>query len=155
MKIYDVVFGELGYDYIWSKDTTMNYFGVKTPISLIIEGDEDGVFDDEQYSAYQSLMENWEEIQQNLLQPILNYYLQKRHELGYDIAFNESYPFVYTTEQLKKMITLDSIVVSYGDLNKERDIGILFSSTWDSENGLGIRLLDEKVVDVGYQDVAI
>ncbi|HFL3236731.1 TPA: hypothetical protein ACG3KH_004168 [Clostridioides difficile] len=102
MKIYDVVFGELDYDYIWSKDTTMNYFGVKTPISLIIEGDEDGVFDDDQYSAYQSLMENWEEIQQNLLQPILNYYLQKRHELGYDIAFNESYPFVYTTEQLKK-----------------------------------------------------
>lgn len=37
------------------------------------------------------------------------------------------------------MITLDSIVVSYGDLNKERDIGILFSSTLDSENGLGIR----------------
>ncbi|PGD56642.1 DUF2004 domain-containing protein, partial [Bacillus toyonensis] len=27
--------------------------------------------------------------------------------------------------------------------------------TWDTENGLGIRLLNEKVTEVGYQDVAI
>ncbi|WP_098748606.1 DUF2004 domain-containing protein [Paenibacillus sp. EZ-K15] len=155
MKINDAVFGELDYDYIWSKDITINYFGVETPISLMVKGDDEGIFDKEQYLAYQMLMENWEQVQISLLQPILNYYQQKRHELGYDIAFNENYPFIDTTEQLMQMITLDGIVVPYGDINEERDIGILFNCTWDLENGLGLRLLDEKVVDVGYQDVAI
>ncbi|KOP64769.1 cytoplasmic protein [Bacillus sp. FJAT-18019] len=155
MKINDGVFGELDYDYIWSKNTSINYFGVETTISLMVKGDEEGIFDKEQYFAYQMLMENWEQMQISLLQSILNYYQQKRHELGYDITFDANYPFIDTTEQLMQMITLDGIVVPYGDINEERDIGILFNCTWDLENGLGLRLLDEKVVDVGYQDVAI
>lgn len=112
-------------------------------------------FDGEQYTAYQSLMKNWKQLQQSFLQPILDYYQQKRHELGYDIALNESYPLVETTDQLLEMITLDGIVVPYGDIREGRDIGILFNCTWDVENGLGLRLLDVKVTEVGYQDVAI
>ncbi|WP_445323708.1 DUF6985 domain-containing protein [Paenibacillus sp. FSL R7-0312] len=42
------------------------------------------------------------------------------------------------------------------DLKREgQDIGILFKSTWDQENGLGLRLLDEAVIDAGYQDAVI
>lgn len=53
------------------------------------------------------------------------------------------------------MITLVGIVVPYGDMNEERNIGITFDCTWDTENGLGIRLLNEKVSEVGYQDISI
>lgn len=155
MKIKDAVFGELEYDYVWSKDITINFFGDETEISLMVKGDEDGKFDEEQYLAYQALMQNWEDLQPSLLEPILDYYQQKRHELGYDIALNENYPFVETTDQLLDMLSLDGIVVPYGDIREGRDIGILFSCTWDEENGLGLRLLDEKVIEVGYQDVAI
>lgn len=155
MKINDVVFGELEYDYIWSRDININFFGVETPVSLMIKGDEQGVFDTDQYSAYQMLIDNWEEVQKSFLQPILSYYQQQRHELGYDIVYDENYPFIDTTDELIKMITLEGIIVSYGDINEERDIGIIFSCTWDLEDGLGVRLLNEKVVDVGYQDVAM
>ena len=34
-----------------------------------------------------------------------------------------------------------------------REIGITFKCTWDIENGVGVRLLNEKVVEVGYQDI--
>ncbi|MNW62624.1 hypothetical protein D3C74_407670 [compost metagenome] len=121
----------------------------------MIDGEEDGEFDEAQYTAYQSLMQNWEQLQQSFLQPILDYYQQKRHELGYDTELNENYPLVDTTDQLLKMITLDGIVVPYAGIYEGRDIGILFDCTWDVENGLGIRLLNEKVTEVGYQDVAI
>ncbi|MNJ41067.1 hypothetical protein D3C77_359750 [compost metagenome] len=100
-------------------------------------------------------MQKWEQLQESFLQPILDYYQQKRHELGYDIAFNENYPLVETIDQLMEMITLDGIVVPYGDIREGRDIGILFNCTWDAENGLGLRLLDEEVVEVGYQDITI
>lgn len=121
----------------------------------MIDGEEDGKFDEDQYTAYQSLMQNWQQLQQSFLQPILDYYQQKRYELGYDIEFNEYYPLVATTSQLLEMITLVGIVVSYAGIYEGRDIGILFDCTWDIENGVGIRLLNEKVTEVGYQDVAI
>ncbi|CCI70509.1 hypothetical protein PPM_3700 [Paenibacillus polymyxa M1] len=60
----------------------------KTEIALMIDGEEDGEFDEDQYTAYQSLMQNWEQLQQSFLQPILDYYQQKRHELGYDTELN-------------------------------------------------------------------
>lgn len=69
--------------------------------------------------------------------------------MGYDIEFNENYPLVEAIDQLMGMISLDGIVVPYGDIYEERDIGILFNCTWDVENELGLRLLDEKAAEVG------
>lgn len=155
MTINDPIFGELEYKYGWSKDTTIHFLGKETEVALMIDGEEEGEFDEEQYTAYQSLMQNWEQVQHSLLQPILGYYQQKRHELGYDIALNENYPLIETTDQLLDMITLEGIVVPYGEIREGRDIGILFNCTWDQENGLGLRLLNEEVVDVGYQDIVI
>ncbi|WP_242223026.1 DUF2004 domain-containing protein [Bacillus cereus group sp. BfR-BA-01380] len=155
MIINDAVFGELEYNYGWSKDTTINFFGNEVEIALMVKGDEDGKFDKEQYAAYTSLMQNWEHLQKSFLQSILDYYKQERHELGYDIEVNENYPQIETTNQLLEMITLVGIVVPYGDIHEDRDIGITFDCTWDTENGLGLRLLNEKVTEVGYQDVVI
>ncbi len=100
-------------------------------------------------------MDNWEKIQHNILQPILNYYKQKRHELGYDVAFNEDSPLIETVDQLIEHITLVGISVLYDFLRDGRDVGVSFDCSWDEENGLGIRLINEKVDEVGYQDVAI
>lgn len=60
-----------------------------------------------------------------------------------------------TTDQILKMIELDGIVVPYGDSREGRDIGVLFNCSWDKENGVELRLLDEEVVKVGYQDIVI
>ncbi|WDW06666.1 DUF2004 domain-containing protein [Priestia aryabhattai] len=155
MKINDVVFGELEYNYGWVKYTTIEFCGKEAEIALMVKGEEDGKFDEEQYSAYNSLVQNWEQLQQGFLQAILDYYQLERQELGYDIEVNENYPQIETTNQLLEMITLVGIVVPYGDINEDRDIGITFDCTWDTENGLGLRLLNEKVTEVGYQDVAI
>ncbi|MED4402854.1 DUF2004 domain-containing protein [Metabacillus fastidiosus] len=155
MAINDSVFGELEYDYGWVKYTTIEFCGKEAEIALMVKGEDNGKFDEEQYIAYNSLMEKWEQLQQGFLQAILDYYKQERQELGYDIEVNENYSQIETTNQLLEMITLVGIVVPSRDIYEERDIGITFDCTWDIENGLGIRLLNEKVTEVGYQDVAI
>lgn len=155
MIINDVVFGELEYNYGWVKYTTIEFCGNEAEIALMVKGEEDGKFDEEQYIAYKSLVQNWRQLNQSFLQDILGYYKQERQELGYDIEVNENYPQIETTNQLLEMITLVGIVVPYGDIYEERDIGITFGCTWDTENGLGLRLLNEKVIEVGYQDIAI
>lgn len=67
----------------------------------------------------------------------------------------KNYPLIETPEQTLEMITLDGIVIPYADIFEGRDIGITFNCSWDTENGLGLRLLNEKIIEVGYQDVAI
>ncbi|WP_191557361.1 DUF6985 domain-containing protein [Metabacillus idriensis] len=155
MTIKDPVFGELQYDYGWSKDTTIDFMGKETDITLMIDGEEDGNFDAAQYEAYQTFMRNWKDVQLNILKPIIEYYNQKRHELGFDIDNDESFPTIQSQLQLLDHITLVGIVVPYADIHEGRDIGILFDCNWDKENGLGIRLLNDKVTEIGYQDVAI
>jgi len=155
MIINDAVFGELEYNYGWIRYTTIDFWGKEFEIALMVSGEEDGKFVEEQYIAYNSLMQNWEQVQQGFLQMILDYYIEKRYELGYDVAFNENYPLIETTEQLLEMISLVGIHVPYANLFEGRDIGITFDCTWDEENGLRLRLVNEEIVKVGYQDVAI
>ena len=135
MTLSDPVFGELEYEYGWVKDITIRFFDKESEISLMIDGEEDGEFDEEQYLAYQALIQNWKGLQPTLLQAILDYYKLERQELGYANEVNENYPQIETTNQLLEMITLVGIVVPYGDINEERDIGITFDCTWDTENG--------------------
>ena len=155
MTINDETFGELDYQYQWVGYRTIEFLGKNAEIALLIGGEEDGEFEEGQYVAYNSLMDNWEQVQYSILQPILEYYKQKRQELGYDVSMNEDYPFIDTIDQLTEHITLVGITVPYDFLRDGRDIGVSFDCTWDDENGLGVRLINEKVKEVGYQDVAI
>lgn len=52
MIINDVVFGELEYNYGWVKYTTIEFYGKEAEIALMVKGEEDGKFDEEQYIAY-------------------------------------------------------------------------------------------------------
>lgn len=155
MTINDPIFGELEFEYGWIKGTVVRFGGKETETYLIIDGEEDGVFDEEQKIAYQALMQNWNELQSRLLQSILDYYKQERQKLGYDIEGIVSYPFVETTNEMVEMISLDAIVVPFTGIFDGRHIGILFTCTWDTENGIGLRLINEKVTEVGYQDIVI
>lgn len=101
------------------------------------------------------MLEKWKQLQQIILDPILNYYKQKRHELGYDVEFNEDYPLIETTNQLLEKITLVGIFVPDNELIEFLDIGLMFDCTWDVENGLGLCLIKGEVTEVGYQDVVI
>ncbi|NLL05736.1 MAG: DUF2004 domain-containing protein [Clostridiaceae bacterium] len=156
MKINDKVFGELEYNYTWSKDTTIKFLGKEVKIALMVKGNEDGKFEDEQYTSYNSLVQNWEQVQYDILQPILDYYKEKRYKLGYDEdEEDENYSIIKTIEELLEKIIFVGIVIPYAGSFEGRDIGLIFDCTWDKENGLGLRLVDEKIVKVGYQDVAI
>lgn len=155
MMINDSIFGKIEYDYIWFRRSKIKFFNNEVDIMLMIAGDDDGQFEDGQYESYQALINKWNEIQETFLEPILEYYKQKRKELGYDIELNKNYPEIKSTKELLNYITLVGIKVPYADIYGGRSIGITFDCSWDEENGLGLRLNNEEVIDVGYQDIAI
>ena len=153
--INDSIFGKIEYDYIWFRRSKIKFFNNEVDIMLMIAGDDEGQFEDGQYEAYQALINKWNEIQETFLEPILEYYKQKRKELGYDFELNKNYPEIKSTKELLNYITLVGIKVPYADIYGGRSIGISFDCSWDEENGLGLRLNNEEVIDVGYQDIAI
>ncbi|WP_342477539.1 DUF2004 domain-containing protein [Paenibacillus sp. FSL H7-0350] len=155
MIINDAVFGELEYHYVWSKDFTIEFFGEQVNVAVMVDGEEDGEFSGKQYASYNTLIEYWREIQQSILTPILNYYKEKRSELGYDVSYDENYPLIETNDKLLENIELVGIYVPAAKRVEARSIGLTFDCTWDEENGIGIRLINEEVAGVGYQDVAI
>lgn len=156
MKINDVVFGELEFNnYDWVGYKTIEFYGKEVKVALIVRGEDDGNFEEEQYMAYNFLIERWQQIQQSILDPILDYYKQKRYELGYDVEFNENYPLIDTPAKILEKITLVGIFVPDNDLIDFLDIGLTFDCTWDMENGLGLCLVKGEVTEVGYQDVVL
>jgi len=161
--IRDAVFGEIEYDYIWYRKGKISFMNNETDIMLMISGDENEDFEDGQYEAYQALLESWSETQTKLLDPILEYYQERRTELGYDIEDEDgiegeeedNYPQIDTVEQLLEHIQLVGIKVPYAGMYGDggRSMGISFGCSWDSENGVGVRLYNEQVIEVGAQGI--
>lgn len=155
MVIDNEVFGKLTFDCMWFKDDKILFGEKEMDIVILIAGDEDEEIEEGQYEAYKMLMNKWSDIQKILLEAILDYYKNIREELGYDVELNTKYPNISTTTELLNYITLVGIKIPYAEMYGGRSIGLGFDCTWDEENGLGIRLSNEKVIEVGFQDVSI
>ena len=129
--------------------TKINFLGAECNIDLFISGDDSiDPIEDEQRDAHASFMKSWNsKLQEEVLESILEYYKEKREELGYDIEENDDYPPIENCEQLIKHISLESLIVSYDT------IGLAFGCTWNEEDGIGVEICDGEVTDVGYQDI--
>ncbi len=153
--INDPVFGALEYDYIWFRNIDVLFFDKKNTISLMISGDDEGIFEKEQYEAYTSIMEKLSNLDGEILEFVFDYYRKERHQLGYDVEDNENYPLIERKEDLVDKVSIVGLIVPYSGTYEGREIGLTFDCTWDDENGIGVYLLDEKVFKVGYQDIVM
>lgn len=148
------VFGELTYEYGWNGETTIDWFGKILSVDLVVLGEEDEEIDSVQCESYEKFIKSWNGIKENVLDRILSYYTNLRDELGYSDNSNKDYPEIYTLDELKCKISLDSIIVPQSGIYNGRSIALAFSCEWDIENGLGVILVNEDVYDIGYQDIA-
>jgi len=155
MKNIDEVFGELEYEHIWYRNMKAIFLGYEVEITLMIDGDKDGEFEEGQYTAYKLFTKNSDSIYIDCVESILRYYKEERIELGYDEEFNENYPLIETVEDILKHITFSGILVRYAWEEDERRIGLTFECTWNEEDGVGVMLTNEKVDEVGYQDITM
>lgn len=105
--------------------------------------------------AYQSFMKSWDTIKEKLAEEILDYYEDLRYELGYEEIEDENYPEIETTDEIIQRVQLTGIVVSYAGIHEGREIGLTFACSWNKENGIGVRLLNEEIDEIGYSHVAL
>ncbi len=151
--MFNDVFGELYYEYDWIGKTSLDWYGESIDVDLIVLGEENEEIDALQCESYTSFMNEWNTIKESLLESVLLYYQNLRSELGYDIEDNEYYPEITTIEEIKKRITLDALVIPLSGIYEGRSAALAFTCDWDPENGLGIVFVDEKITQIGYQDI--
>ena len=156
MTINDKVFGTLYFDSRWVKDMQIDFMGKTCDIQLNVSGEEDGMFSKEQYLAYTMLMDKWQQVNPAIVEKIWEFYIDERRVLGYDEDEDDLYPPVKTPNDIIGYIELVGIKIPYaGAFKGKRNVGLTFGCTWNEEFGVGIRLLNEEIYEVGFQHVAL
>ena len=150
----DPVFGDLNYEYGWNGTVEIDCFGQREVIGLTVQGEEDDPITDEQRGAFKAFMNAWDGIMDDVAEGIFNYYLGLREELGYSEEYSEEYPPVHQVSDILEMISFDLLVIPQDGIFDGMCVCLAFSCSWDDENGIGVRLVDEKIEEIGYQDVA-
>ncbi|OZQ57728.1 DUF6985 domain-containing protein [Paenibacillus taichungensis] len=152
------LFGEISYDLYWSGQQKMKIFGKEKVIILSIDGNEEGEFHDVQKEAYTNLVENIDDIITKVEEAIFDYYQEVykdyREMVGEDESDNIA-PIIENKEELGHLVEPTQLIIRRVRKNGVRRIGLLFNCTWEIEHGLAVKIEDEKIVEVGFQDIVL
>lgn len=140
--------GTLGY-------IEVNWFGTIVPVPVIFNLDESNAPNPLQIGAFRDFNRNRDTFFSDLEQQLLNYYHRARMESGLDDeSTKERFPAIDDAGDLASMTRLTGIVIDYFDGDDwSAVIGLLAECSWEKEHGLGVKIVDGQVVEIGFQDI--
>lgn len=153
---YNVGFG-------YSGELPITFFGEQINVYFAIETESDELADI-QYESYEKFKENWDELQNVIAERIIKYYNEEeRFTYGPDDQEEKMiwWPEINTVDEVKEKINLDGIIIPNPFImeGKGRIIYLTFNKKWGDpdfdEDGLGIKLVNEEIVEIGYRDIAL
>lgn len=148
----DELFGELQYDYLWEGKVIIKLYGLEYNINLNIDGEEDEMISEIQRDSFVQYFKNEDDISKQIEKAVFEYYksiyMFKREKNDKNIL--KKIPKVTNSEEMVNLIK----PINFGipETDNEREIDILFNCTWDFDLGMGIRIVNEKVVKIGVQN---
>jgi hypothetical protein len=151
----DRVFGELSFKYGWKRKDEIFIFGKREEIVLTVMGNKEGDILDTQREAYLNFKNIEAKIAAEVEETIYKYYLNECDEYRdmLEDGADELAPIINNRKELSKLVKPQEMVI----LKKQdiRELGILFQCTWDIEAGVAVRIENEKIVEVGVQNIAL
>ncbi|RJS64153.1 hypothetical protein CJ485_05175 [Priestia filamentosa] len=158
MEIKHDIFGELSYEDGWKRDIRISLFGDERIVTLIIDGYDDAEFEEAQMAAYNSFFKDKDRLLKQAEDAILEYYLEVykeyRERLGDEFA-DKMAPVLSTKEEIAKIVEPRELFFPMVFDEDVRQVGLLLECTWEPEHGLAVKFEDEKVIEVGYQDIVL
>lgn len=136
-------FGKLSYDFGNIKSKTLDI--------QIDAYDTDNVALDNAKKILISFFENWSTIKKIIIDEVYNYYCLTRKRLGYDVEINDEFPNITNVSKIIDMIEIIGITIP----DNENECDLVFNCTWEKEHGMGIRLVKNNIIEIGYQDIAL
>ena len=147
-KLTNDVFGELIYENLfWRRLYLTEIFGKQINIQLVVDSYDDN--DDgsdittNQREAFLNFEKNKKDIIEEIEQAVLSYYKK--------ITNNQMVSF----EDIREMVNLKYLKVIYTEIGEDRELGFIFDASFDPELGIGVLVSNERVVEVGVQDIVL
>lgn len=157
MTVNDPIFGELRKDeFDWLGKYNILIFGRRKYVELLVDGDDKGSTP-EQRELFLKFEQEKQRCIEDIEKSIYNHYCSilknKRNYYGFDV--DKVYPDISTINDLRKLVSLDTILIPEQHSINIGKIGFLFDCAWDPRNGIGVELIDNKVTAVSNQDILL
>ncbi|WP_088825900.1 MULTISPECIES: DUF6985 domain-containing protein [Listeria] len=158
-KINHKVFGEIEYDYGWTKAIQLEFFGQKYEMQIVIDAEEDADFEIAQIESYKNFFLDINKRINDAEEAVFNYY--QKESLNYREQFmseedrKKFVPEITKKEEVYFLVTPKQIMFPMVFADDKREAGFLCECTWEIEHGLGIKFEDEIVTEVGFQDILL
>ncbi|MDM2082852.1 DUF6985 domain-containing protein [Mycobacteroides abscessus] len=157
----DPVLGDVAFDEArgWEGVYTFPFLGCEVTVPLVLGGwEEDEPVEPLQREAVQAFNSHKDELCAQAEDAIYANYLEHRPELReqFGATADKLMPILGDKEGLAQLLTPTTFFVPIPQRNAdERVVGILFDCTWEPELGLAVKFVNEKVVEVGPQDIVL
>ncbi len=131
---------------------SLHWYGITHTAEVIFEGTSLGHGPNElQIHSFCDLVMKWDDIQGSMKAGILR---NRDRELSKCRLESGSRGSPQDDSQLANRMALTGIVVSYMDGQEWCNyIGLLAECPWSPEHGIGIKIVNGQVVEIGYQDI--
>lgn len=151
------VFGEIEYTYMWVGDCPLKIFGVKQSGVLNVSGESDEKIDSIQEKAFIEFKKKEHELVQSIEIALFEYYnhivLEYRDRYGED-ADNYA-PIITSKEELGALLRFEAVNLPYSFVEEERIVGVLFKARWEPSHGVAVKLINEEITEIGFQDIIL
>lgn len=155
----DPVLGEIEYNSAvgWAGTYTYPFLGTEVTVPLELGGDEGEPVDPIQRDAVQRFTEDKASLSAQADSAIFAYYNERLPELReqFGDSADNLMPVLNDKSGLARLVTPTAFFVREPVASDDRVIGLLSNCTWDPGHGLAVKIVNEKIVEVGPQDIVL
>jgi hypothetical protein len=135
---------------------TLPWYGSSVDVNVRFDNDDDAAPPTPmQLLALKEFLDNKEEILSELEEQLFTYYKGLREENRGEDYFEECFPEIEVPRKLGQYMRFQSIGVCYYDEDWSSYIGLIIDCDWDIELGVGVKLIKNRVREIGVQDIVL
>lgn len=141
----------------------IDFFGKDMNVDLTVNVDDEE-FADLQYETYEKFKEKWNNLQKEIAEKIIKYYNEEeKGSYGPEVKeeFDKWWPEINTIDELLNQIELEGIIIPEAfimeDVAGGRCIYLIFNKKYGNDtedNGIGVKIVNEEVAEIGFKDIA-
>lgn len=157
-KLVDEIAGELDYDSGWCRSLSIIFFAEVVAIQLAFAADETEELEPIQREAFAEFWKSKDRLLRQAEAAIFSYYQSIRADILARVPKDSAdtlAPRITSQDDLRAIVRLETLYFPEGFRNERRIAGLLAGCAWDPALGLAVRFEDEKIVDVGPQDILL
>lgn len=151
------IFGEIKYDYLWTRSYEFRIFDETFVGMLNIAGDEDEGIEQIQVDAFKKFELCKDKLSKKVEKALFDYYqsIASEYRDNFGKMADEFAPLITDVSKIKSLVKFEAVNLPYSFVENERVIGILFKSKWEREHGVAVKIINEEIVEVGFQDIVL